>query len=251
MTAETVIILLCAGLLGGMANAMAGGASLVTFPAMMAAGLAPIPANASNAVAVVCGNIVGAWADRHKFPEMGQGILLTCVAAVAGGVVGAVLLLLTPEYLFERIVPALIGSATLIFACSKHIQGWVTQYFGTRSELLRTGLVFPAATYGGYFGAGLGVILLSVLSATSAWELRTTNALKNLLGVLANVAAIMVFVGKGIVVWPETLVMAAACIAGGYFGAKALTVISSATMRTAITVIGTLMTAYYAWVFWF
>jgi uncharacterized protein len=251
MTAETVFILLGAGFLGGMANAMAGGASLITFPAMMAAGLAPIPANASNAAAVVCGNIVGAWVDRHKLPVLGRSIWLACAAAVIGGAVGAALLLLTPEDAFEGIVPALVGLATLLFAYSKHIQGWVSRNFATQSKLLQTGLVFPAATYGGYFGAGLGVILLSVLSATSNWELRTTNAFKNLLGVLANVAAIIVFFGKGIVVWPETLVMMAACLVGGYIGAKALTVISSATMRRAITVIGLVMTAYYAWAFWF
>jgi uncharacterized protein len=147
-------------------------------------------------------------------------------------------------------VPALIEIATAIFAFSKFIQAWVGKRFGANSDDLRAALVFPAAIYGGYFGAGVGVILMSVLSATSAWELRSTNAVKNLLGVLANAAAIVIFVARGMISWPETLVMMAACILGGFLGGKALAVISAATMRKAIIVIGCAMTVLYAWRYW-
>jgi uncharacterized protein len=250
MTVETILILLCAGFVGGMANAMAGGASLVTFPAMMAAGLAPIPANASNTVAVVFGNIVGAWTERKRRPEFDVGMIVSCCVAVIGGAVGAVLLLNTPETVFVLIVPALIGVATLIFAFSKIIQAWTTQHIG-RSGQLRSGLVFPAAVYGGYFGAGLGVILMAVLSATSSWELRATNAAKNILGVLSNVAAIAIFIVQDVISWPQTFVMLLACIVGGFVGAKALSVIPATAMRRAIVLIGSAMTAFYAWQFWF
>ncbi len=250
MTVYTIMILLGAGLLGGLANAMAGGASLVTFPAMMAAGLAPIPANASNALGIIFGNVMGAYAERRKLPIIDAAMTVAFIAATIGGALGAVLLLNTPEKVFVMVVPALIGIATLIFAFSKSIQGWVGRYFGANSAGLRAGLILPATIYGGYFGAGLGVILMSVLSATSDWELRSANAVKNLLGVLANAAAIVVFIWRGMISWPETLVMMVACMAGGFLGGKALAVISAATMRKAIIVIGCAMTLFYAWRYW-
>jgi uncharacterized protein len=250
MTVGTVFMLLAAGLLGGVANAMAGGATLITFPAMMAAGLAPISANASNTLAVVFGNLMGAWAERRQLPALQAGIVVSGAAAVAGGAFGALLLLNTPERVFVLVVPGLIGIATVIFAYSKPIQVWIGKYFGGNSSGLRAGLVFPATIYGGYFGAGLGVVLMSVLSATSSWELRSINAVKNILGVLANAAAIVIFVVRGVISWPETMVMMSACIVGGFLGGKALAVISAATMRRSIIVIGCAMTLFYAWRYW-
>jgi uncharacterized protein len=250
MTIETILLLLCAGFLGGMANAMAGGASLVTFPAMLAAGLPPIMANASNTVAVVFGSVVGAWSEWHKRPAFDGAMLMTSFAAIVGGGAGAVLLLNTPEKLFVMIVPALIGMATLIFAFSKSIQNWVSGHRTLTGEHLRTGLIFPAAVYGGYFGAGLGVILMAVLSATSTWELRTTNAAKNIMSVMANAAAIALFALQGVISWPQTLVMMAGCIIGGFVGARALRIIPADVMRKTIIVIGVAMTLFYAWRFW-
>ncbi len=250
MTVETVLMLLAAGLLGGIANAMAGGATLITFPAMMAAGLPAISANASNTVAVVFGNVMGAWAERRLVPRFDGAMLVACAAAIAGGAAGAVLLLNTPERVFVLVVPALIGIATVIFAFSKPIQQWIGELFGANSGGLRAALVFPATIYGGYFGAGLGVILMSVLSATSVWELRSVNAVKNILGVLANAAAIAIFLIRDVVSWPETLTMMSACIVGGFLGGKALAVISAAMMRIAIIVIGCAMTLFYAWRYW-
>jgi uncharacterized protein len=250
MDAGTIGLLGAAGFVGGMANAMAGGASLVTFPALMAVGLPPIIANASNAVAVVFGNVVGAWTDRRQLPEFDRGVIGLFPAALLGGGLGGLLLLLTPESLFILIVPALIGIATLIFTFSKPLQRFVAAQVGGYGTTLRGGLIAAAAVYGGYFGAGLGVIFLAVLSATSPWELRATNAVKNVLGVLSNAAAIAVFVVQGMISWPETLVMVLACIVGGFAGAKALAIVSASSMRSAIIVIGFAMTAYYGWRYW-
>jgi uncharacterized protein len=250
MTFATVLLLVCAGFVGGMANAMAGGASLVTFPALMAAGLAPIPANASNAVAVVFGNLVGAWTERHKLPPFTPGLWVTCGAAAVGGMLGAFLLLVTPENVFTAIVPVLIGAATAVFAFSASIQRLVMTRLGQAGQNLQTALVFPATIYGGYFGAGLGVILMAVLSSTSSRELRSNNAVKNVLGVLTNATAIVIFIWQGMIVWPQTLVMMAACIAGGYAGANALRWVSAATMKKTIITIGIAMTVYYVWRYW-
>jgi uncharacterized protein len=251
MTGETIVMLLAAGLLGGIANAMAGGATLITFPAMMAAGLPPIQANASNTTAVVFGNIVAAWTDRKQLPALSFALVLSLLAGLAGGACGAWLLLNTPEKLFTALVPALIGGATLVFAFGKPLQNWVARTFGVdQRDSLQTVLVFPAGIYGGYFGAGLGVVLMAILGVTSAQSLRATNALKNVLSVMANVSAIAFFAIQGVIQWPQTLVMMAACITGGYVGAKAVAIISPASMRIAVVAIGVAMTLVYAWRYW-
>jgi uncharacterized protein len=251
MTTQSFLVLLVAGFLGGVANSMAGGASLITFPAMMAAGLAPIPANASNTVALIFGNVMGAWTERKQLPKFDRSIWLAMAIAALGGALGALLLLNTPETVFVLVVPALIGGATLIFAFSKSIQSWVAKRDVAHGQALRTMLLFPASIYGGYFGAGMGVIFMAVLSATSAWALRSSNAVKNILGALANGAAIVIFVVQGIVSWPQTLVMMAACLVGGFVGGKALGIVPMAAMKNVIITIGAIMTGYYAWQYWF
>jgi uncharacterized protein len=250
MTAETILILVCAGLLGGMANAMAGGATLITFPAMMAAGLAPIPANASNTVAVLFGNLMGLWADRDKLTALDAAMILGCAIAVAGGAFGALLLLNTPERVFVMIVPSLIGFATLIFAFSKSVQSALAGRFGANASWLRNVLVFFATVYSGYFGAGAGVIMISVFTATTAWDLRQANAFKNLFVILASLAAIVIFIFQGVISWRETLIMMMACMAGGFVGGKALQVISAATMRKVVLAVGVAMTIFYAGKYW-
>lgn len=251
MTTHSYLILIAAGFLGGVANSMAGGASLVTFPAMMAAGLAPIPANASNTVALIFGNVMGVWTERKQLPPIDRSLWMAFVVAVLGGAAGAVLLLNTPESVFVLVVPVLIGCATAIFAFSKTIQSWVAKRGAGDGQNLRTALLFPTSVYGGYFGAGMGVIFMAVLSATSAWGLRPTNAIKNILGALANGAAIVIFVNQGVVSWPQTLVMMGACLVGGFVGGKALGLVSAAAMKTTIIVIGAIMTVSYAWKYWF
>jgi uncharacterized protein len=251
MTFETCLMLVVAGLLGGIANAMAGGASLITFPAMLAAGLPPIQANASNTTAVVFGNIMGAWTERKQLPAFTTAMGATVLAGLVGGACGAWLLLLTPENVFTLLVPVLVGGATLVFAFGKPLQAFVTRTFGVeRRDSLQTVLIFPASVYGGYFGAGLGVILMAVLGVTSARELRATNAVKNILGVSANAIAILIFAMQGIIHWPQTVVMLLACLAGGYVGAKAISIIAPQTMRHAVTCIGTAMTLIYVWRYW-
>jgi uncharacterized membrane protein YfcA len=123
------LLLFGAGLAGGVANAIAGGATLITFPAMLAAGLPPVLANASNAVAVTPGHLIAACADRHVLPPADRRMLAAILAVLLGGTVGAVLLLTTPERLFTLLVPALIGVATVIFAFARPIQRSIAQAF--------------------------------------------------------------------------------------------------------------------------
>jgi uncharacterized protein len=250
MTVETILMLLVAGVLGGLANSMAGGASLITYPAMMAAGLPPIAANASNTVGLIPGNLIGAWSERHELPKFNRLAYVLLAVTVIGGAMGALLLLYTPERVFVLVVPGLIGLATLIFAFAKPIQAAIARRFGADHGGLRAGLVLPAAVYGGYFGAGVGVILMAVLSATSPWELRSANAMKNVLGFLANAAAIVIFLFSGLIHWPETLVMMSSCVLGGFLGGAALKVVPAAAMRKVIVGVGVMMTVYYGWKYW-
>jgi uncharacterized membrane protein YfcA len=242
-------LLFVAGVAGGTANAIAGGATLVTFPAMMAAGLPPIVANASNALAVLPGALVAAFADRSRLPRADRALWAVLGSALAGGAAGAVLLMLTPERAFALMVPALIGIATLIFAFGKRIQAAV-KGLASGSPRLRLGLVFPATVYGGYFGAGLGVMLLAVLSITGREDIRSANALKNLCSTVANFTAVVVFVVRGLISWPETGVMLAGAVAGGYAGGKLIAVLPPQAVRTAIIAIGTTVTVIYAWRMW-
>jgi uncharacterized protein len=184
------------------------GATLITFPAMLAAGLPPVVANASNAVAVSPGCFVAAFADRHALPPAGGRMVIATLCALLGGATGVALLLVTPEQLFTLLVRALVGVATGIFAFAESLQRTITRAFGAaalQGAALRVGLLVPTAVYGGYFGAGLGVMLLAALTATGREDLRAANALKNLLAATVSVVTIPIFVSRDLVRWPEAL----------------------------------------------
>lgn len=238
-----------AGVIGGVMNAVAGGATLITFPAMLAAGLPPIIANASNAVAVSPGNLVAAIADRSQLPAFDRRALVAVATACIGGMVGALLLLATPESLFTRLVPPLLGAATLIFASQRRINATAAGHRAQRAHL-RSAALLPAAVYGGYFGAGLGVMLLAVLAVTGREEIRAANAFKNLLSAGVSLATISIFTLQGVVRWPETLVMLGGAILGGVIGGRLNAVLPPALVRAVVIAIGGAMTLVYGYRYW-
>ena len=251
MTIYTVGILLCAGFFGGLANSVAGGASLVTFPALLAIGLPPIVANASNTLALLPGNLLGAFGDHLKLPPRDKWFFGGMLAAVSGGLVGAVLLLISSNAFFSIIVPALIGMATLIFAFAKAIQRGLSRLLGgSDNPLLRNCLLFPTAIYGGYFGAGMGVMFMALFGATSHFDVRQANANKNVLGFLTNLAAVVIFVWQDVISWPETFVMLPATAVGGYSGARLIRVLPAVVVRATIITVGAVMTAIYVYRYW-
>jgi len=246
-------LLFGAGLAGGVANAMAGGATLITFPAMLAGGLPPIVANASNAVAVTPGHLVAAFADRARLPPFDRALGLALAASFVGGALGAILLLATPERLFTLLVPALIGIATLVFALGRQGLGRSVRsgvIDGARSERLRSALLVPMAVYGGYFGGGSGVMYLAVLVVTGREDIRQANVLKNLLASVVSAVTIAIFVIQGVVSWPETIVMLLGAVLGGFLGGRLIAVLSPATVRAIVILAGTAMTLVYAWRYW-
>jgi uncharacterized membrane protein YfcA len=252
MTWDIALLLFAVGILGGAINAVAGGATLFTFPAMMAAGLSPIAANASSSIALTPGHLSGVLSERRQLPPLDRRLWLHVVIAAIGGGAGAVLLLWTPDRVFTALVPLLIGVATAIFAFSKQIQAWVRPADALHHDtpLARQLALVPTAVYGGYFGAGMGVMLMAVFSMTSPWAVRTANAVKNLLGAAANWAAIVIFVMQGVIAWPQTLVMLLGAVIGGFTGGRLLAVVPVHWIRRFVIAMGVVMTVVYAYRYW-
>jgi len=253
LSIDVIVLLVAAGIAGGLVNAIAGGATLITFPAMLAAGLPPIAANASNAVAVTPGHLVAALADRSKWPPCDAAMAVAVAAAIVGGTLGAVLLLVTPERLFTLLVPVLVGLATLIYAAAGAIQAGIVAVIGKSHRgdaVARPALLGLTSVYGGYFGAGLGVMLLAVLSISGREDVRSANALKNLLATAVSITTLTIFTVQDIVRWRETLIMLAGAIAGGFIGGRLVKVLPASLVRRIVIAIGTTMTLVYAWRIW-
>ena len=256
MDGPTALMLFGAGLAGGVVTAVVGGSSLITFPALLAAGLPPIVANASNAVALAPGNFVAGLADLERMPRWSRSFLGLMLVAIAGSLAGAALLLLTPEKAFTAVVPLLIGFATVLFGLSDRIRDRLRsraeasgRAYGT-SDGVRLLFFAPVAIYGGYFGAGMSVMILALLSVTLADELRAINVLKNLLAGLTSAVAVVVFVFQGMVAWLPATVMMAGALVGGFFGGRLVRVLSPVLVRWIVIAIGAILTAVYAWRYW-
>jgi len=215
------LLLAIAGLLAGAMNAVAGGGSFVSFPAMVAAGLPPVIANASSTVALFPGTAASTFAYRHDFANVvSMNLRVMVPISVAGGLVGAVLLLATPGRLFDMVIPFLLLLATLTFA------------LGDRAGLLLRRVVrigpgtvlamqFPIAIYGGYFGGAVGLMMLAGWSLlTASANLKAMAPARVLLVGATNGSAVVWFIAAGAVRWPETLAMLVASVVGGYFGAR-------------------------------
>ncbi|MHC2438449.1 sulfite exporter TauE/SafE family protein [Bradyrhizobium sp. USDA 4451] len=254
MDVQTGLLLLAAGVAGGIINALAGGATLITFPAMLAAGLPAVIANASNAVAISPGHLIAALADRGKLPRPSRRTISFVAVSTLGGAIGAGVLLLLPERLFVLPVPGLIAFATLLFAFAPQIQRWSIGH-QTEAALPSTGasstVLGLACVYGGFFGAGLGVILTAVLSITEPNDIRAIKALKNLLATCVSLAATVIFIGEGAVRWPETLAMLLGAMIGGYAGGYLIRILPAPIVRQFVIVAGAVMTAIYAARYWF
>jgi uncharacterized membrane protein YfcA len=234
-----------AGVAGGIVTAIVGGASLITFPALLAAGLPPIVANASNTVALVPGNFMAGLADLERRPRWDRSLLGLLLVCALGSAAGAGLLLITPEKAFTAVVPLLIGFATILFAQSARIRRWITPSG-------RPGVLWfaPVAVYGGYFGAGMSVMLLALLSVSRADDFRATNVLKNLLSALTSFVAVVVFLLQGIVAWPSTLVVMAGAVGGGFLGGRLVRVLPGPAVRWIVIAAGSALTLVYAWRYW-
>src|SRR5262245_14560887 len=255
MEIQSALALIGVGAAGGLVTAIAGGASLITFPALLAAGLPPVVANASNTVALAPGNLVATLADRERMPAWDRRLLGLTATAVVGSVAGAGLLLATPARAFTALVPVLIGGATILFALSDRIRRWCAASpaaMGAAPGRSGAQLIafLPVAVYGGYFGAGMSVILLALLSAGFSRDLRTANVVKNLLSGLTSAVAAMVFITQEAVAWVPVLLMMAGALGGGFAGGRLVRVLPASWVRAFVIAAGFVLTAVYARRYW-
>jgi uncharacterized membrane protein YfcA len=224
-----------AGFLAGTVNAVAGGGSLISFPALLAAGYATVPANVTNSIAVLPGYLGGTVGYRRELEgQRGRARRLGAVS-VLGAAAGAGLLLLLPASVFEAIVPFLVLGACALLALSPRLGGWSAH---ARRPAARDALVFVAAVYGGYFGAGLGIALLAILELGLDDDLQRLNALKGLLSLVVGVAAAVVFALLGPVHWGAAGLMAATSLIGGRAGVAVARRLPARALRTVVILFG-------------
>jgi uncharacterized membrane protein YfcA len=245
------LLLLAAGFTGGTVNAIAGGASFFTFPAMLAVGIPPVVANASNATALVPASLVAAWAQRRDLADAGlRRLPVLALLSVGGGVAGAALLLVSSDSAFMVAVPFLLLVATALFALSPRLLALARNRRPSHGGGLKlspgtVAVLFPCLVYGGYFGAGLGIMLLAGLAVAGLDELRVANALKNGMSALVNGVAVAIFVTQGLVVWPATLLMMAGAALGGFAGARIARRLPQRLFRAIVIAAGSLLTVWY------
>ncbi len=236
--------LLVASVAAGAINSVAGGGSLISFPSLIAFGVPAIPANASNTAALWPGQLSSAVAYRRDTLFHRDLLLTLLLPSLVGGLLGAVVLVVTPPELFDRVVPFLVLFATLLFALRDVVARWTGAKADGEERVTTVGRVWGflfqlfVATYGGYFGAGVGILMLGSLSVMGLRDLHRMNGLKTVLGTLINVVAFAFFALKGLVVWHLAVPMAAGAIIGGWLGARSAKRIDQRWLRAFITVVG-------------
>lgn len=224
-------------------NSVAGGGSFLSFPALIFAGVPSIPANATNNAAMWVGTIGGArgyWVDVKPHKRMLYAVL--AVSSI-GALIGACLLLLTPAATFDRLIPWLLLFATAVFAASPLL---VKKHEGDPEHQSWQLIVqFCVSIYGGYFGAGMGILMLAVLSFSGLPSFNATNGMKNVISVAINGMALIPFIIAGVVDWPLAIPMAVMALLGGYFGAKFFRRIPQNAARAIVITIGVVMTIVF------
>jgi len=244
------IFLGLAAVAAGAVNALAGGGTLITFPMLTAVGVPAVAANVTNTVALSPGYIGGTLAQRKDLQGQGKRLWIVLPAGVIGGLIGGILLLNTGEKLFKDLVPFLILLASGLLAVQDPVRAWLTKHMGEHqskdgNEKWASVPVGLAAIYGGYFGAGLSVIVLAVLGLTMDENLARLNALKQLVGFSVNVAAAIFFLFSGQVQWLAALVMAVGALIGGVLGGRLAGRVKPSTLRWMVVTIGVIVAIIY------
>jgi len=245
-------VMLCAAFAAGAINSIAGGGTLLTFPVLIWLGLDPKIANATSTVALWPGLFGGLFGYRKELEDSSAILKRLGITSVIGGALGAWLLIWTPSAMFARLVPFLILFATLLFMAQ-----------GTINRRLRLGSIienptrlwwlgamvfqFFSAIYGGYFGAGNGILMLAAMGLLGLHELHRANGIKNFLGICINSVAVLSFSLMHLVVWPDSLLMACGALAGGYCGAKMAVRVGQIWVRRGIVLIGLIIFFVMSW----
>jgi len=255
MTGIQVIGLGASAVAAGVINAIAGGGTLVTFPALLAVGTPSVIANATSTVALVIGTAGSVFGYRRQVDAVRPWLRKFVPVSLVGGLLGSMLLTHTGEAVFARLVPFLLLFATLLFMAQGTLRRHVrfsggSPAAGSARSLAVWGAItfqFAVAIYGGYFGAGIGILMLASLGLLGLTDIHEMNTLKTILGSLINLVAAAWFVGSGLVDWPKAGVMTVGALTGYYLGSHFAQRIPQATVRHLITAVGFVISA---WLFW-
>jgi len=249
---QAIFLLIAAGIAGAL-NAVAGGGSFISFPALLFIRIPAVAANATNTVALWPGLAASTLAYLKRLNAPLRVLVPLLVTSIAGGWAGALLLLKTPQHTFLRLVPWLLLGGTLLFAFGNSIRAiagktaivddlrkisWQAIVVSSVAELL-------LSVYGGYFGAGIGFVTLAMLSMLGMRDIHAMGAIRTLLAVAINAAAVITFIVAGAVLWPQCAVMVAGSLVGGWFGARYAQKADPGKMRAVVIGVGLLMSAYF------
>ncbi len=243
-----VVVAVIAGLLAGALNAVAGGGTFLSFPALVWIGVPPVMANATATLSALPGYLGSAWAYRHQV-RSGSGPLQLkemLLAAVAGGFVGALLLLITSQELFVFIVPWLLLFATIAFAVGPVVVRWQVSQGRSFRRPAALALLVSVTVYGGYFNGGLGILLLALFGLIGFTNLHHMNGLKNLMSAVLSIVSVATYIVAGLIDWPSAIILGCATAVGGIVGARlAQRVTNVAILRWFIVLVGLCMTIVF------
>ena len=245
-----IALLVGASILAGAINAVAGGGSFISFPALLFSGIPAISANATNTAALWPGYAASMGAYRRELMRQRGTAISFSIVSVVGGLLGALLLLRASDALFERLIPYLMLLATVVFAASPYIQRFArragddTVQSPARRVFVMT-LYLLIAIYGGFFGAGLGILTLAVLALLGQTDIHEMNSLKTLQSTLINGVALVAFIVGGVIAWPPAIVMAIGSIVGGYGGAAIARRVPAIWVRRLVIAISVILTLWF------
>ena len=246
-----MLFLLSAGFVGGVINAVAGGGSFITFPALLLVGIPPISANATNTFASCSGYLSGAWAFRRDLAAHRAELPRFLLVSLIGGIAGAWLLLQTPESLFREAIPWLLLFATLLFIFGGRLNallkqlGSIHRHASSVGRILLMLLLLAVSVYGGFFNAGLGIIILSYLALAGYSDVNAMNGLKLLVSSAVSLIAIALFIHDGVIAWYEGTLVLLGTLAGGYVAAHLSRRLPQSYVRSAVIVAGIAITGYF------
>jgi uncharacterized membrane protein YfcA len=251
------LLLVLAAAAGGVLNSVAGGGSFLTFPSLLIVGIPAVAANATSAVALWPGSLAGAIAYRDELAESHRLLLRLAAASVAGGISGAVLLLRTSNSTFLHVLPYLLLAAALVFTFGARVTNRLRNPSTALGPVgvpatptINVGIVlvqYLIALYGGYFGGGMGIVMLAAFSALGMTNIHAMNALKTTLATLINLVAIVAFIAAGAIAWRPGIIMVTAATLGGYFGARAARRVPATLVKRFVLCVAWTMTAYFFW----
>jgi uncharacterized membrane protein YfcA len=247
MSAWQIALVGLAAFCAGAMNAVAGGGTFFSFPVLLAVGVPPVAANASNSVALWPASLSGAWACRKELARYKRYLIPMAIVSLFGGVGGGLLLLTTRDAAFSALIPWLLLFATVLFAFSGRISARLRGADSAGPGNSKTALVGQAvvSVYGGFFGAGMGILMLASLAMAGHDDVHEINAIKNLLSAVIYSVTVLTFVIAGAVSWPYTVIMLATATLGGYWGAGMARNIPAPWLRRFIITVGFILTVFY------